>query len=584
MSGLKKDKKMKKLLSGILSMTMCIGLLSVGAFPLGEVKAASNIAVDCDEVIREVMHCASGSLYGVTETIPADISTLVQPLKPHVFTNPARAGAGYQQPAGAAIPTAERLSGTSGQVMIRLADICPNWPYSFPGMQSWLAQVEGVIEDKLASNADNFYGYEIWNEPVYTWNNSNGSFNDLWFQTYQLIRQKDPSEKIIGPSEGYYDHNRMYDFLNFCKQNNCLPDIICWHELSSNGTGSYIGDFANTIADYRQIEKDLGISALPISLNEYCDIDHAKEGCPGSSACYIAKFERYEIDSACISWWWTAAPGRLGSLLATDYQKGAGWWFYKWYADMSGNMVSVIPPNEASSMVDGFACIDSEKQYISCLLGGDNDGSINVTFTDLPSWIGNTATVKVEAVDWVSKDTVSTGPYTVSAANYTVSGNAISVNLTGCNNTSGYRIYVVPGVSSAQTRYEAEDAAITNANLFNSANASGGKYVGQIDFNDSTAPVYSFVDFTVNVPTSGTYDLVIRYANGSGAVATQGLAYNGGPWETVTYPQTAGWAQFDSISVEVNLNAGINVIRLAKGSPYFTGGENYAELDYIEIQ
>lgn len=551
---------------------------------MGKVNAASNMTVNCNDIIREVTHCASGSLYGVTETIPNNISTLVQPLNPHVFTNPARAGAGYQQPSGAAIPTAERLSGTSGQVMIRLADICPNWPYSFPGMQSWLAQVEAVIEDKLASSADNFYGYEIWNEPVYTWNSSNGSFNNLWLQTYQLIRQKDPSEKIIGPSEGYYDHDRMYDFLNFCKQNNCLPDIICWHELSSNGSGSYVGDFANTIADYRQIENELGISALPISLNEYCDIDHAKEGCPGSSACYIAKFERYEIDSACISWWWTAAPGRLGSLLATDYQKGAGWWFYKWYADMSGNMVSVTPPNEASSMVDGFACIDSEKQYISCLLGGDNDGSINVTFTDLPSWIGSVATVKVEAVDWVSKDTVSTGPYTVSAANYTVSGNAISVNLTGCNNTSGYRIYIVPGVSSSQTRYEAEDAAITNANLFDSTNASGGKYVGQIDFNDSTTPVYSYVDFMVNVPANGTYDLVIRYANGSGAVATQGLAYNGGAWGTVTYPETDGWAQFDSISVEVNLNAGINVIRLAKGSPYFAGGENYAELDYIEIQ
>lgn len=572
-------RKIAKMLSGMLSVT----LLSSAVSPMS-VEAASQLTVDCGNVIREVTHCASGSLYGVTESIPANINTLVTPLNPKVFTNPARAGAAYQQPSGAAIDVAERLTGTTGEVMIRLADICPNWPYTFPGMDSWLEQVEDVIDDKLASDAENFYGYEIWNEPVYTWNEDNGSFYNLWLQTYKLIREKDPNEKIVGPSEGYYDHDMMYDFLSFCVENDCVPDIICWHELSSNGEGTYVGDFADNYADYRAIEDSLGIADLPISINEYCDINHAEEGCPGSSATYIAKFERYKIDSACISWWWTAAPGRLGSLLATNTQKGAGWWFYKWYGDMSGNMVQVTPPNEDSAEVDGFACVDSSEQYVSCLLGGDNDGTVNVVFNNLPSWIGSTATVKVEAVDWVTKDTVSTGPYTVSAANYNVTNGSISVTINGCTDTSGYRVYVIPGVDSSQTRYEAEDASVINANLFGSSNASNGQYVGQIDFNDTETPVYSYVDFMVNVKNSGTYNMVICYANGSGAESTQGLAYNNGAWQTITYPETAGWAQFATKTVEVNLNAGINVIRLAKGSPYFEGGTNYAELDYIEIQ
>lgn len=38
------------------------------------------------------------------------------------------------------------------------------------------------------------------------------------------------------------------------------------------------------------------------------------------------------------------------------------------------------------------------------------------------------------------------------------------------------------------------------------------------------------------------------------------------------------------MNIEVSLNQGINVVRLAKGSEYFNGGSNYAELDYIEIQ
>lgn len=61
------------------------------------------------------------------------------------------------------------------------------------------------------------------------------------------------------------------------------------------------------------------------------------------------------------------------------------------------------------------------------------------------------------------------------------------------------------------------------------------------------------------------------------------MAYNSGSWQTITYPQTEGWAQFATKNVTVTLNQGINVIRLAKGSPYFSGGTNYAELDYIEL-
>ena len=51
-----------------------------------------------------------------------------------------------------------------------------------------------------------------------------------------------------------------------------------------------------------------------------------------------AKFERFQVDSACISYWDVPHPGRLGSLLATDTAKNGGWWFYSWYGAMTGNM------------------------------------------------------------------------------------------------------------------------------------------------------------------------------------------------------------------------------------------------------
>lgn len=100
----------KRKTAAALAGMMVVTMLGGAAVPQ-QVTASSLLTVDCGDVIREVTHCASGSLYGVTESIPADIDTLVTPLYPNVFTNPARAGSAYQQPSGAAIETAERPDG-----------------------------------------------------------------------------------------------------------------------------------------------------------------------------------------------------------------------------------------------------------------------------------------------------------------------------------------------------------------------------------------------------------------------------------------------------------------------------------------
>uniref|UniRef100_UPI0037E07B09 Possible beta-xylosidase diverged, family 5/39 of glycosyl hydrolases and alpha-amylase C (Greek key) C-terminal domain n=1 Tax=Clostridium acetobutylicum (strain ATCC 824 / DSM 792 / JCM 1419 / IAM 19013 / LMG 5710 / NBRC 13948 / NRRL B-527 / VKM B-1787 / 2291 / W) TaxID=272562 RepID=UPI0037E07B09 len=397
---------------------------------------ATTLTVDCRATLRGVTHCASGSLYGVTESKPFDINQFVAPLKPNVFTNPALAGFNHQQPIGAAIPTAGRLKNTTGKVMIRLADIFPRWPYGFTNMNDWLGKVTSVINQKKASGYSNFYGYEIWNEPDGTFKNNNVSFNDMWLQTYKLIRRLDPNSQIIGPSYSYYNHYNMNAFLNFCRANNCLPDVICWHELGGSQ------NISGNIRDLKTLERSLGIPERKIAINEYSDSNHYAEGQPGASAPFIAKFERNKVDSACISWWWTNAPGRLGSLMASDTQKGAGWWFYKWYGDMTGNMVNVIPQNDNSNLADGFACVDSNAKYISVLLGGVNDGTVNVNIKNIPAFIGSSATVKVEKVDWNGKDTPVNGTNTVFSKRYTVSNGTINVSIPGTNNTSGYRVYV----------------------------------------------------------------------------------------------------------------------------------------------
>ena len=426
----------------ILAFTLGI-LLLLTMIPEIPVLAANSMTVDCANVLRGVTHCANGSLYGVTESIPADVNGLIAPLSLYVLRNPARGSAGNQHAFGDAILVSAKLASVPGaKVSIDLADMLPGWPYKWPGMTSWINQVKSFIADKKASGRDNFYGYEIWNEPDGTWNSANGTFHDMWKQTYDVIRANDPGAKIIGPCDSFYSRTRLSNFLSFCKSNNCMPDIMSWHELGGGGGAEVVSPH---LRDYRALEASLGISALPISINEYCDPDHSLEGQPGSSARYIAKFERYKVESACISWWFVPSPGRLGSLLATNTQKGAGWYFYKWYGDMSGNMVSVTPPNDDSNLVDGAACVDSNARYISFIFGGPNDGTINTTIKNIPSFIGSTASVKIEKIDWVSKDTISNGTTTISNSNYSVVNGQISVSLSGCNNSSGYRIYITPG-------------------------------------------------------------------------------------------------------------------------------------------
>jgi len=411
------------------------------------VNAVNVLTVDCDNKLRRATHCANGSLYGLIENVPSDkdYDELVDSIHPFVMRNPGRGAPGNQHPFGDAIKVARRLSKTPGAlVSVDLADILPYWPYQWPGLDKWLDAVRSFIRDKKASGLKNWYGYEIWNEAENTWRDSNGlSFFEMWKETYRVIREMDPDEKIIGPCDGLYSEQRMRPFLEYCLKNDVMPDIMCWHELMG------IELIPGRYKAYRKLEKSLGIKELPITINEYCDIKHELEGQPGSNARFIGKFERYKIDSALISWWFVPQPGRLGSLLATDNQKGAGWFFHKWYGDMTGEMVYVKPPNDNSKLVDGAACVDSDKEYISFIFGGPNDGTINAAFVNLPEFIGDIARVKVEKVDWKSKDTVCPGPNTVFEKEYSVVDGQLSIIVPNCNESSGYRVYITKGDGSS---------------------------------------------------------------------------------------------------------------------------------------
>lgn len=122
-------------------------------------------------------------------------------------------------------------------------------------------------------------------------------------------------------------------------------------------------------------------------------------------------------------------------------------------------------------------------------------------------------------------------------------------------------------------KYEAEQAEVSHADVrTNNSYASGGGYVGGMDYSDS------YVSFpSVTVPKSGTYHLDIWFANGSDYQAAIGKMLVNGAEHQVTYQGTKGWGRFMAVPMEVELNEGANEITFMKGQGYY-------ELDYMVVR
>lgn len=555
--------------------------------------SAATLSVNLTDSIRPVTHCATGALYGITETLPTDLTEQMAILKGHVYVQPARSGKGRQQAIGDAFAVAKRLKGTGAKVQIRLADILPGWPYNWEKQDNWINEVKSVITDKLNSGLDNFDGYEIWNEPYGTWNNDNGDFHTtVWKPTYDLIRQMDPNAKIIGPSFSFYSSSRMETFLTFCKKNNCLPDEICWHQWGSGG-------FVDALENLRTLERKLEIKEHPVCINEYSSTTHEYEGCPGYSVPFIAKFERYKVSSAMISWWFTGLPGRFGSLLTAGNEKGGGWWLYKWYGDMAGYMASVTPVNDKSEEVDGFAAVNKKQKNASIIIGGNTIGDVNVNINRLPDFFEGMVHVKIERVVWEDKDKAVNSTNLISETDMSISGSGLTIPVKVENKFYAYRIYLTP-VNVPQTPYknqvstipgtiEAEnfDEAGQGFSYFdNDETNKGGSYREEgVDIetvNDGYAVGYTekgeWLEYTVNVEETDDYVIT---ANVSDAAETTGFQLYMDDvliTEDYTIPQTCeDWKTYEEINIATaRLEKGQHVLKvLIVGS--------YVNIDWIKF-
>jgi hypothetical protein len=390
--------------------------------------------VDITKILGAVTHVASGGLEGLAVgTMPP--YSLVAPLHPKVFTQAADGTSPGLNPTADALKVAPQAATVGAKVEIRLADTIDSYPYVWPGWTQWLALVDQVVNARLsASTITNIGGYELWNEPNLNWDAAAGTFDDWWVRTFNEVRSLDKTTPIVGPSWNTWVEGLMSSFLTNAKANHALPDYVSWHELQ--GSARISGD----IAAYRNLETSLGISPLPISINEYARSPEL--GVPGSLVGYIAQFERTGVDHACLGNWFPPL-GTFDCLVVGNSQPNGAWWLYKWYGDMSGSMVSTTPATQSG--LDGAASVDASTQVVSVILGGASGaGEVVITGLDHLDCYGDNAQVTLESVPSPGRTVAVTATTTVSTTIAPICNGSVTIPLSAMLNTSGYHLLIQP--------------------------------------------------------------------------------------------------------------------------------------------
>jgi hypothetical protein len=196
--------------------------------------ALNRLRVDATDQFRPATRAASGSLYGLArEGEPAD--ELIQPLRPFTFTQMPPGGEQQPNGTGDTLGVAAMAARAGATITIRLPDIYPTFPYSdgWTSWDDWYQRVDTMITATVNSGATNIRGYEIWNEPDWTFPETGVSFFEVWRQTHERIRAIDPNTPIMGPSHSFWLEVWMRDFLEYGRDNDCLPDIVSWNELGN---------------------------------------------------------------------------------------------------------------------------------------------------------------------------------------------------------------------------------------------------------------------------------------------------------------------------------------------------------------
>jgi hypothetical protein len=556
--------------------------------------APQQITVNLASTTGPVFHGATGALYGLSENgVPG--ADLFNPL--HVRAIAAKPPGGLQHPTGDADKIAPEFFGAGGQqILVYVQDVYSDWPYQNLGLSDYLPKLQSIVTTLAASPYHDRYAYVPFNEPDGIWyglgtgnpsqyTTNRDHFLADWTTVYRAIRSIDPHALIVGPNESHYDARFTPDFLSYAKANNVLPDIMSWHELSPSSLRTY----RSTYTAYRALEKQDGLSPLPINIDEYADRYHLSN--PGEMVQWLSMFEDTKVYAAMP--FWDIADNYSDNAVRNAEPNGS-WWLLDWYGALSGHTVSVTPPQP--SVIDtlqGLASLDTAKKQARIIVANPAGGDTSVAINGIGrSVFGEQVHVFVQSINWTGYDGSAYTPLDVSEADYRVSGGSVTVPLPATDPTAAYQLIVTPATGARITapaapqtqQYLAADASLTDATVYTQGSESnpnyytaGGKDVGSIDKPDSR------VAFHVTVPRTGRYLMSVYYGNQTEDIAQQIMSVDGGPWSFVSYPPTLNWLFRSHKDQYLDLTSGPHTITFGVSDPSIGTAKGQVTLDDIQL-
>ncbi|MGI5247370.1 carbohydrate-binding protein [Dactylosporangium sp. CA-139066] len=136
----------------------------------------------------------------------------------------------------------------------------------------------------------------------------------------------------------------------------------------------------------------------------------------------------------------------------------------------------------------------------------------------------------------------------------------------------GTAVVNLSAAASPATWYEAERATLSGPVA--SQEWPGFTGTGYADYQHASA---DYTEWTVTVGASGSHTLAFRYANGGGADRPLSITINGGSAANLSFPATADWSTWSTVTRTVTLNAGTYTIRAT------ATGSSGANIDRLEV-
>jgi hypothetical protein len=560
-----------------------------------------ELKIDLAQNTGEFHGGAAGTLYGLYgQDVPTN--NLIEGM--NLRTVSTKAQDGPQHPGADALEVVKPLAdSTDGDVYIYMTDIHRGFPYQWPG--STPAEKLALYREKIVTQVDqvlqlapeyrdnivfvpfnepegNMFGTGEWSYNGVSWRTNPTDYFAAWDDFYRLIKARLPEARIAGPNTSIlYDEVR--GFLTHTRDAGTLPDVITWHELS------HPEQVRTSVARYRAWEKELLPGrTLPINVNEYAFNYHTSV--PGQMIQWVSAIEESKVDADMAYW---NIDGNLSDSAVQSNRGNGQWWLFNAYGSMSGHTVKVSPPFPGQNYsLQGVATLDPAKRQARAIVGGAS-GRGWIQFDHVPAGVfGNRVHAWVREISWTGQIGDSGPPKLIAERTLAVRDGRVVFDFGGdlprIDESSAYEIVLTPEGSDRATSvrpelwagsYEAEDAAHTGTGYSRNGPEGSPSDVskfytsGRYDVGGLRTGSDVTLDFTVDVPQDGTYDLSV-FANSLNTydlVREQGptnvfLRVDGAAEQELHLPLGYKWVVWDHADTKVALTKGRHTITLAARS------------------